>query len=78
VVGLVGAKHVLGDRLGIVYGIANIFKANATSFGRSVLVTEDFAAGRLVLLFPEARLDVEWGYDLVYRMGNQDAPKVQT
>jgi LysR family glycine cleavage system transcriptional activator len=53
-------------------------RGEGVALGRSVLVTEDLAAGRLVSLFPEARLDVEWGYDLVYRMGNQDAPKVQT
>lgn len=35
------------------------------------------AAGRLVALFPQARLEVEWGYDLVYRTGGQDNPKVR-
>lgn len=46
------------------------------ALGRSVLVSEDLAAGRLVAPFPRAGLEVEWGYDLVYRMGNQDHPKV--
>lgn len=46
------------------------------ALGRSVLVAEDLAAGRLVSLFPQARLDVEWGYDLLYRAGNRDHPKV--
>ncbi|QRI66769.1 transcriptional regulator GcvA (plasmid) [Shinella sp. PSBB067] len=46
------------------------------ALGRSVLVAEDLAAGRIVSLFPQARLEVEWGYDLVYRVGNQDHPKV--
>lgn len=45
--------------------------------GRSVLVAEDVAAGRLVSLFPQTRLEVEWGYDLVYGTGNQDHPKVR-
>ncbi len=48
------------------------------ALGRSVLVAEDLAAGRLVSLFPESRLEVEWGYDLVYRIGHQDQPKVKT
>lgn len=47
------------------------------ALGRSVLVAEDLAAGRLVSLFPEAKLEVEWGYDLIYRIGNQDHPKVR-
>lgn len=47
------------------------------ALGRSVLVAEDLAAGRLVPLFPQAKLDVEWGYDLVYRIGNQADPKVR-
>lgn len=47
------------------------------ALGRSVLVAEDLSAGRLISLFPEARLEVEWGYDLIYRMGNQDHPKVR-
>lgn len=48
------------------------------ALGRSVLVAEDLAAGRLVSLFPDAKLEVEWGYDLIYRIGNQDDPKVKT
>ena len=47
------------------------------ALGRSVLVAEDLAAGRLVAPFPAARLEVKWGYDLVYRSGNQDHPKVR-
>ena len=27
-------------------------------------------------MFPQAKLDVEWGYDLLYRTGNRDHPKV--
>ncbi|MBP1884125.1 transcriptional regulator GcvA [Sinorhizobium mexicanum] len=51
-------------------------RSAGVALGRSVLVAEDLAAGRLVSLFPQARLEVEWGYDLVYRIGNQDHPKV--
>ncbi|WP_327420037.1 LysR substrate-binding domain-containing protein [Sinorhizobium americanum] len=46
------------------------------ALGRSVLVAEDLTAGRLISLFPEAKLEVEWGYDLAYRVGNQEHPKV--
>lgn len=52
-------------------------RGEGVALGRSVLVAEDLAEGRLVSLFPEARLEVEWGYDLVYRIGNQDHPKVR-
>lgn len=51
-------------------------RGEGVALGRSVLVAEDVAAGRLVELFPHARLAVEWGYDLVYRAGDQDHPKV--
>lgn len=37
---------------------------------------DDIAAGRLVAPFPDIRLKVERGYDLVYRAGNRDHPKV--
>jgi LysR family glycine cleavage system transcriptional activator len=52
-------------------------RGEGVALGRSVLVAEDLAAGRLVALFPQAKLEVEWGYDLVYRIGNQDHPKVR-
>jgi LysR family glycine cleavage system transcriptional activator len=52
-------------------------RSEGVALGRSVLVAEDLAAGRLVSLFPKAKLEVEWGYDLVYRTGNQDHPKVR-
>lgn len=47
------------------------------ALGRSILVAEDVAAGRLIPLFPQSRLEVEWGYDLIYRVGNQEHPKVR-
>lgn len=53
-------------------------RGEGVALGRSVLVAEDLVAGRLVSLFPQAKLEVEWGYDLVYRIGNQDHPKVRT
>lgn len=52
-------------------------RGEGVALGRSILVAEDLAAGRLVALFPEAHLEVEYGYDLVFRIGNQDHPKVR-
>jgi len=52
-------------------------RGEGVALGRSVLVAEDVAAGRLIALFPETRMEVEYGYDLVYRTGNQDHPKVR-
>jgi LysR family glycine cleavage system transcriptional activator len=52
-------------------------RAEGVALGRSVLVAEDLTSGRLVPLFPEAKLEVEWGYDLVYRIGNGDDSKVR-
>jgi LysR family glycine cleavage system transcriptional activator len=52
-------------------------RAEGVALGRSVLVAEDLIAGRLVSLFPKAKLEVEWGYDLAYRIGNGDHPKVR-
>jgi len=52
-------------------------RGEGVALGRSVLVAEDLAAGRLVALFPETGLEVEYGYDLVFRIGNQDHPKVR-
>lgn len=52
-------------------------RGEGVALGRSVLVAEDLAQGRLVAPFQRAKLEVEWGYDLVYRTGNQDHPKVR-
>jgi LysR family glycine cleavage system transcriptional activator len=52
-------------------------RGEGVALGRSALVAEDIAAGRLVALFPQLRLKSERGYDLVYRSGNQDSPKVR-
>lgn len=51
-------------------------RGEGVALGRSVLVAEDLAEGRLVAPFPKASLEVEWGYDLVYRTGNEHDPKV--
>jgi LysR family transcriptional regulator, glycine cleavage system transcriptional activator len=52
-------------------------RGEGIALGRSALVGDDIAAGRLVAPFPEIRLKVERGYDLVYRNGNRDHPKVR-
>ncbi|WP_414474398.1 transcriptional regulator GcvA [Microvirga sp. M2] len=52
-------------------------RGEGVALGRSALVAEDIAAGRLVALFPQLRLKSERGYDLVYRLGNHDHPKVR-
>ncbi len=46
------------------------------ALGRSALVVDDIAAGRLVAPFPQIQLEAERGYDLVYRHGNERDPKV--
>ena len=51
-------------------------RGEGVALGRSALVAEDIAAGRLVAPFPQIRLKAESGYDLVHRPGNRDHPKV--
>jgi LysR family glycine cleavage system transcriptional activator len=52
-------------------------RSEGVVLGRSVLVAEDLAIGRLVELFPASQLEVEYGYDLVYRIGAEDHPRVK-
>jgi len=52
-------------------------RGEGVALGRSALVADDIAAKRLVTPFSETRLKAERGYDLVYRNGNQDNPKVR-
>ncbi|QNB17568.1 transcriptional regulator GcvA [Paraburkholderia tropica] len=51
-------------------------RGEGVALGRSVLVADDIAAGRLVAPFPHYKLKAERGYDLVYRIGGRDHPKV--
>lgn len=77
---MMGLPYPGGRGPGFSHGSMSIeaaIRGEGVALGRSVLVADDIAAGRLVLLFPKARLDVEWGYDLVYRIGNRDDPKVR-
>jgi LysR family glycine cleavage system transcriptional activator len=47
------------------------------ALGDRALVAEYLAAGRLVSLSRHARPEIEWGYDLVYRVPNQGDPKAR-
>lgn len=51
-------------------------RGEGVALGRSVLVSDDIAAGRLVAPFAHITLKAEKGYDLVYRIGNGEHPKV--
>jgi len=51
-------------------------RGEGVAVARSTLVADDIAAGRLVAPFPHQRLGAERGYDLVYRVGERDSPKV--
>ena len=53
-------------------------RGEGVAVARSTLVADDIAAGRLVAPFPELRLQAERGYDLVYRIGERDNPKIAT
>lgn len=47
------------------------------ALARSTLVADDIVAGWLVAPFPDLRLKAERGYDLVYRVGEREHPKIQ-
>lgn len=51
-------------------------RSEGVALGRSVLVAEDVAAGRLVELFPQIRLPAGRGYDLVHRPGEEEDPRI--
>src|SRR3546814_263506 len=51
-------------------------RSEGVALGRSALVAEDVATGRLVEPFPEVRLPAGRGYDLVLRPGNEDNPSI--
>lgn len=77
---LAGVRNVRSDR-GSAYSHGSLaieaaIRGEGVALGRSVIVADDIAAGRLVAPFPHIRLEAERGHDLVYRMGSQDDPKV--
>lgn len=51
-------------------------RGEGIALGRSVLVAEDIAAGRLVELFPQFALPAGRGYDLVHRPGEENDPRI--
>lgn len=51
-------------------------RGEGVALGRSVLVAEDIAAGRLVEPFPQIRLPAGRGYDLVHRSGEENDPQI--
>lgn len=51
-------------------------RGEGVALGRSVLIADDVAAGRLVVPFPQFKLKAERGYYLVYRSDNQDSFKI--
>lgn len=51
-------------------------RGEGVALGRSVLVAEDVAAGRLVEPFPDIRLPAGRGYDFVYRPSDEDDPRI--
>jgi LysR family glycine cleavage system transcriptional activator len=51
-------------------------RSEGVALGRSALVGEDIAAGRLVEPFPQIRLPAGRGYDLVHRPGEKDDPLI--
>ena len=52
-------------------------RGEGVALGRSVLIADDVAAGRLVVPFPQYTLQAERGYDLVYRSDNKDSYKIR-
>ncbi|MGX5085780.1 MULTISPECIES: transcriptional regulator GcvA [Enterobacter] len=52
-------------------------RGEGVALGRSILIADDIAAGRLIVPFPQYKLIAERGYDLVYRSGSQDSFKVR-
>ena len=52
-------------------------EGRGVALGRSVVVGDDVAAGRLVRLFPAIQCPVNWAYYAVYRQGAEKAEKVE-
>ncbi|MCV2512566.1 transcriptional regulator GcvA [Leclercia pneumoniae] len=51
-------------------------RGEGVALGRSLLIADDVAAGRLIVPFPQYKLKAERGYDLVYRPNYQDSFKI--
>ncbi|VWB68335.1 transcriptional regulator GcvA [Burkholderia lata] len=77
---LAGIRGARSDR-GPAYSHGSLaieaaMRGEGIALGRSVIVADDIAAGRLVAPFPQYALQAERGHDLIYRIGSQDDPKV--
>lgn len=77
---LAGIKGIRSDR-GSAYSHGSLaieaaIRGEGVALGRSVIVADDIAAGRLIAPFPDICLKSERGHDLVYRIGSRDDPKV--
>jgi len=59
------------------HAIEAAIRGEGVVLGRSVLVAADIAVGNLVEPFPSIRLQVERGYDFVYRPDRANDPKIQ-
>lgn len=77
---LAGIRSARSDR-GPAYSHGSLaieaaIRGEGVALGRSVIVADDIAAGRLVAPFPQYALQAERGHDLIYRIGSKDDPKV--
>lgn len=52
-------------------------RGEGVALGRSILIADDVAAGRLVVPFQQYILQAERGYDLVFRSDNKDSYKIR-
>lgn len=77
---LVGEKEVDPERGLVINASAAVTQAalegRGIALGRSVVVADDIAAGRLVRLFPTVQCPVKWAYYAVHRPGAEKTEKI--
>jgi LysR family transcriptional regulator, glycine cleavage system transcriptional activator len=77
---LAGERNVDAERGLVINASAAVAQAaldgRGVALGRSVVVGDDVAAGRLVRLFPEIQCPVNWAYYAVYRPGAEKVEKI--
>ena len=77
---LAGERHVDAERGLVINASAAVAQAaiegRGVALGRSVVVGDDVAAGRLVRLFPEIPCPVNWAYYVVYPPRSEKVEKV--
>ncbi|WP_239664020.1 transcriptional regulator GcvA [Enterobacter cloacae] len=79
---MAGENHFSGHQ-GTLWTLGSMateaaIRGEGVALGRSVLIADDVATGRLVVPFPQYKLKAERGYDLVYRLDNKDSFKIRT